>query len=321
MTTISHTPVLLNEAINALATSPGMTVVDATFGRGGHSRALLEAVGPTGVVIAIDQDEDAVAYGNEHFANAPNFSLYHANFIDLPTVLTQWQEKNNAANPLHVDAILFDLGVSSPQLESADRGFSFQMDGPLDMRMNQKLALTAADIVNRFSSEAIRSILRNYGEVPLAGKIANAIAGARRNKEIATTHTLANIIRNVLPFQDPRKKQDAVICVFQALRIAVNEELVALTNALASALQLLKPGGRLAVISFHSLEDRIVKHYFRAEAKGCTCPPEFLKCVCGKLPSMRLITKSPIRPSEDEIRQNPRARSAMLRVAERIQEG
>ena len=234
----THTPVLLHETIECLNVSQGMTVVDATFGRGGHSRALLDAVGSTGAVIAIDQDEDAVAYGNEHFANTPNFSLYHANFIDLPTVLAQWQEKTNAANPPRVDAILFDLGVSSPQLESADRGFSFQMDGPLDMRMNQKLALTAADIVNRFSAEAIRSILKNYGEVPLAGKIANAITGARRNKEIATTHTLANIIRNVLPFQDPRKKQDAVICAFQALRIAVNEELVALTSALASALQL-----------------------------------------------------------------------------------
>ncbi|MFC1478370.1 16S rRNA (cytosine(1402)-N(4))-methyltransferase RsmH [Candidatus Margulisiibacteriota bacterium] len=318
MTNKPHIPVLLNEAVDHLNLAPGQTVIDATFGRGGHSREILKAIGSQGKLIAIDQDEDALKYASEHFKDTPNLFLIQSNFMRIKEVFTEWADSQKQ-NIKGIDAILFDLGVSSPQINEPSRGFSFQWDGPLDMRMNRNIATTAADLVNTLSREELTRIIKEYGEERYAVRIANAIVSARQNnKEIETTGVLGNIIQHVIPQKDPMKRRDCVMRTFQALRIAVNQELESLKRALQDSISLINPGGRLVVISFHSLEDRIVKTFFNTQAKGCTCPPNFPKCVCGKEPTLKVITRKPIPPSKEEIKDNPRAGSAKLRVAERI---
>jgi len=320
-----HIPVMKEEIINYLNLNYGDIVIDATFGRGGHSLEILQRIGERGFLLAIDQDPDAIEYGKDLLKNSLNVSFYHNNFIRLSEVWEQWKKetfigKNEIINKKNIapNAILFDLGISSPQIDNQDRGFSFSKDGPLDMRMNKFAKTTAAELVNTLSKEELKNILKDFGEERYASRIAQAIIGARKNKVILSTRVLANIIKHASPDKDFRKKQDTIVRCFQAIRIAVNDELTALRKSLQQAIEILKSEGILAVISFHSLEDRIVKRFFKTEDKGCTCPANFLLCTCGGKSKINIITKKPIRPSAEELEINPRARSALLRVCQKI---
>ncbi|MFH1429267.1 MAG: 16S rRNA (cytosine(1402)-N(4))-methyltransferase RsmH [Candidatus Margulisiibacteriota bacterium] len=313
-----HIPVLINEAVLYMKLAPGQTVIDATFGRGGHSRAILDQIGPEGKLIAIDQDEDALQYAALHFKDEPNLFPIQSNFMCIKDVFEEWSSTQKKP-PAGIDAILFDLGVSSPQINEPERGFSFQWDGPLDMRMNRNTATTAGDLVNTLSCEELTNIIKEYGEERYAVRIANAIVSARQNnKRIETTGVLSNIIKHVIPQKDPMKRRDSVMRTFQSLRIAVNQELESLKRALQDAVSMLNPGGRIVAISFHSLEDRIVKTFFNTLAKGCTCPSNFPKCVCGKEPTLKVLTRKPVLPTREEIKNNSRAACAKLRAAEKI---
>lgn len=306
-----HISVLLEETIDALMIKPDGIYVDGTLGGAGHSYEIASRL-KNGRLIGIDRDRVALAAAGkrlEPFRN--NVTLIHSNFSETANVL-------NELNISGVDGMLFDLGVSSPQLDDAERGFSYMAEAPLDMRMNRDDALTAYDVVNTWDRGELKRLFYDYGEERFAPQIAAAIERAREKKPIETTMELADVIRSAMPAQALREKQHPAKRVFQAIRIAVNDELNSISRMLETAIPCLNPGGRIAVITFHSLEDRIVKNAFRQAAKGCTCPPEFPVCVCGKKPLVKIITGKPIVSGETELEENPRARSAKLRVAERI---
>lgn len=307
----THKPVLLNQCLEGLNIRPDGTYVDGTLGRAGHSLEIVKGL-TSGRLIAIDRDQaalDAAPARLEGFMDRVN--LVRGNFGDLTDILA-------ALGVDGVDGMLFDLGVSSPQLDDGSRGFSYLQDGPLDMRMDQSAPLTARDVVNGWSREELKRILWQYGEERYSGPIASAIVRAREQAPIESTGQLAELIRAAMPAKARREKQHPAKRSFQAVRIAVNNELGEVERLLDSALDALKPGGRLAVISFHSLEDRLVKTAYGEWARGCTCPPDFPVCVCGKSPKVRLIGKRPIAADEKELEENPRARSAKLRVAEKL---
>jgi 16S rRNA (cytosine1402-N4)-methyltransferase len=303
-----HVPVLAAEVRESLAVEPGQTVVDATFGAGGHASLLAADLRGRGKLIAIDRDPNVRPYFERFSRTTPVQTRLLRGQFDV--VLGQL-----AQNGVRADAILLDLGVSSMQLDRPERGFSYAADAPLDMRMDPSADLTAAELVNGLPERELADVFRRYGEERYARQIARAIGRRRRTQPFARTSDLVETIRAAIPaparFGDghPAKR------VFQALRIAVNDELGALEAALPAALDLLRPGGRLAVISFHSLEDRIVKQFLRARERGCTCPPDFPVCVCGHEPELRAISRRPIRPSTAETGANPRAASARLRAA------
>ena len=306
----SHKPVLLNECIQALNIRPDGVYVDGTLGRAGHSLEIARRL-TTGRLICIDRDQTAIDAARVRLAPyLDRVTLIHSNFSDLGDVLGE-------AGVNGADGMLFDLGVSSPQLDDASRGFSYMQDAPLDMRMDTTAPLTAADVVNTWSQEELRRILYEYGEERYAPAIAKAIVRAREQAPVETTLELVEIIKGAMPPAALREKQHPAKRSFQAVRIAVNGELDALPPMLRAAVDGLNPGGRLAVITFHSLEDRIVKRALAGMAKGCTCPPEFPVCVCGKKPQIRLVTHKPVTAGAAELEDNPRARSAKLRVAEK----
>src|SRR3954447_421844 len=306
--TTDHVPVLAGEVRGLLAVQPGETVVDATFGAGGHASLLAADLGGEGRVIAIDRDPSVDAYFESFRRRAGvQARLLHGDFA---TVLEQL-----AGNGRSADAVLLDLGVSSMQLDRPERGFSYAADAPLDMRMDPSQELSARELVNEASERDLAQIFKRYGEERYAGRIARAIAARRRSEPFERTCDLVETIKSAIPaparFGDghPAKR------VFQALRIAVNDELGLLERALPAALDVLRPGGRLAVISFHSLEDRIVKRFLRDQERGCTCPPDFPICVCGKEPALRALGRKAVRPRPEEVAANPRSGSARLRAA------
>ena len=308
----THKSVLLDECIEALKIRPDGIYADGTLGRAGHSREIVQKL-TTGRLICIDRDMAAIDAAKERLAPwMERVTLVHGNFADLGEVL---QEMNVTG----VDGMLFDLGVSSPQLDDASRGFSYMQDAPLDMRMDKTAALTAYEVVNSWSYEELRRILFEYGEERYAPAIAKAIVRARETRPVETTLELVDLIKGAMPPAALREKQHPAKRSFQAIRIAVNGELDALPPMLKSATEALNPGGRLAVITFHSLEDRIVKRAMQDMARGCTCPPEFPVCVCGKKPKLKLLTRKPIVSGEAELEENPRARSPKLRVAEKCE--
>ena len=308
----THKSVLLDECIEALNIRPDGVYVDGTLGRAGPSREIVQKL-TTGRLICIDRDMAAIDAAKERLAPwMERVTLVHGNFADLGEVL---REKEITG----VDGMLFDLGVSSPQVDDASRGFSYMQDAPLDMRMDKTAALTAYEVVNAWSYEELRRILFEYGEERYAPAIAKAIVRARETRPVETTLELVDLIKSAMPPAALREKQHPAKRSFQAIRIAVNGELDALPPMLKSATEALNPGGRLAVITFHSLEDRIVKRAMQDMARGCTCPPEFPVGICGKKPELKLLTRKPIVSGEAELEENPRARSAKLRVAEKCE--
>ena len=306
-----HVPVLAAEVRELLAVRPGETVVDATFGAGGHSRLLAADLAGEGKLVAIDRDPGAKPLFDRFKAAAG----VDVRFLrgDFSVVLTQL-----AANDVRADAILLDLGVSSMQIDQPERGFSYATDAPLDMRMDPSSEPSAQEIVNTWDERELATVFRRYGEERYARPIARAIVRRRQTTPFSRTGELVDTIKLAIPTPARFGEGHPAKRVFQALRIAVNDELGALETALPAVLTMLRPGGRLAVISFHSLEDRIVKQFIAEKAKGCTCPPEFPICVCGKEPELRSLTRKPVRPSAREVDANPRSSSARLRVAVKI---
>ena len=310
MTNFHHISVLLDECIEGLAIKPDGIYVDGTLGGAGHSSEIVKRL-TTGRLIGIDRDPVALKAAGERLAPyADRVTLVHSNFCEIAQVLKD-------LNIDGVDGILLDLGVSSPQLDDSSRGFSYMADAPLDMRMNGEDTLSAYDVVNSWSYEELKRILFDYGEERYAPKIASAICKKREEKPIETTLELVDVIRSAMPAQALREKQHPAKRSFQAIRIAVNDELGSVEKVMKDAIPCLNPGGRLAVITFHSLEDRIVKTSMAGAAKGCTCPPSFPVCVCGKKPQVQVITLKPIVSGDEELERNPRARSAKLRVCEK----
>ncbi|MCL2366580.1 MAG: 16S rRNA (cytosine(1402)-N(4))-methyltransferase RsmH [Oscillospiraceae bacterium] len=308
---MEHVPVLLDECIEGLNIKPDGIYVDGTLGRGGHARRIVERL-DTGRLIAIDRDVDAIKEaGTLLSAYRDKIDFVHGNFSDLAKVLDDMHIEG-------VDGMLFDLGVSSPQLDKGERGFSYMHDAPLDMRMDTSGGETAFDAVNHWSEAQLKKVFYEFGEERYAGSIARAIVKKRSEQPIQTTFDLNNIILYAIPAAARREPQHPSKRCFQGLRIAINDELGSIVKLLEGAPDHLNIHGRICVISFHSGEDRLVKTAFAAGAKGCNCPKDFPVCVCGISPQLRIITKKPITPSVQEVEQNPRARSAKLRVAERI---
>lgn len=305
---MSHVPVLLKETLEFLNVKAGEVCIDATFGGGGHTKALAEKVGRDGKVLALDADAGAVGKFQISNFKFQNVAIVHGNFRDLSTLA-----KGRGFE--QIDAILFDLGLSSLELDDAGRGFSFQKDGPLDMRFDQTVGRTAGELLAESSERDLQKIFKEYGEERFAKKIARAVMATRAEQRLTSTSQLFEVIKRALPGALRYRAGDFARRIFQALRIAVNGETESLALALPQALALLKPGGRLAVISFHSLEDRIVKRFFVEKSRGCVCPPEFPECVCGKKPEVRVLTRKPVTPSPEEQLENTRSRSAKLRVA------
>ncbi|MBT9684528.1 16S rRNA (cytosine(1402)-N(4))-methyltransferase RsmH [Pseudoflavonifractor sp. MCC625] len=311
MAEFTHLPVLLHECIEGLDIKPEGIYLDGTLGRAGHSREIAKRL-TTGRLICVDRDQAALDAAQERLGPwMDRVSLVHSNFCEIDAIL-------DGLEIPAVDGMLFDLGVSSPQLDDASRGFSYMADAPLDMRMDQSDTLTARTVVNEWPREELRRIFSQYGEERYAGPIAAAIERRRTERPIETTLELVEVIRSAMPGKALKEKQHPAKRCFQAIRIAVNDELSSVDRMLQSAVPRLKPGGRLAVISFHSLEDRIVKNALAGFAKGCTCPPDFPVCVCGKKPVIRLVSRKPIVSGAEELEVNPRARSAKLRVAEKL---
>lgn len=309
---IDHRSVLPQETLEWLAPRPGDVAVDATLGAGGHAEALLEAVGSDGRVLGIDVDPRALELAGRRLERfGARFTALHGNHRDLPRLLEE-------AGVREVDRVLFDLGLSSIQLDDPERGFSFRQDGPLDMRMDPATGESAAQLLATLSEEELRRILWSYGEERKSGAIARAIVRERGRKPLERTLELAELVERTLGAPARRWRIHAATRTFQALRIAVNGEIEGLESVMTNAVSLLKHGGRLAVISFHSLEDRAVKRTLRLLANRCTCPPRLPVCGCGKENVVRLLTPRPVRPSAGEVRANPRSRSARLRVAERL---
>ena len=311
MSEFHHVSVLLEECIEGLNIRPDGIYVDGTLGGAGHSSRIAAKL-TTGMLIGIDRDPVALTAAGERLAPfGDRVRLVHSNFCEMDTAL-----QNLGIDG--VDGILLDLGVSSPQLDDGQRGFSYMTDAPLDMRMNGEDSLDAKQIVNQWSYEELKRILYDYGEERFAPRIAAAICKHREEKEIETTLELVDIIRGAMPTSALREKQHPAKRSFQAIRIAVNDELGSVERVMKKSIPLLNPGGRLAVITFHSLEDRIVKNAMAEAAKGCTCPREFPVCVCGKKPQVKLITRKPIVSGPEELERNPRARSAKLRICEKL---
>ena len=311
MTEFHHISVLLNECLDGLNIKPDGIYVDGTLGGAGHSSQIAKRL-TTGRLIGIDRDPVALKAAGERLAPySDRVTLVHSNFCQIRQVLEE-------LNIPGVDGILLDLGVSSPQLDDGERGFSYMVDAPLDMRMNGQDALTAAEVVNQWPREELKRILYDYGEERYAPQIASAICRRREEKPIETTLELVDIIRSAMPPAALREKQHPAKRSFQAIRIAVNDELGSVEKVMKDAIPALNPGGRLAVITFHSLEDRIVKTAMAGASKGCTCPPSFPVCVCGKTPDVKLITRKPLVATPQELEENPRSRSAKLRVCEKI---
>jgi 16S rRNA (cytosine1402-N4)-methyltransferase len=304
---------MLNEVVNYLNCRPGNVYVDGTLGGCGHARAICEKIIPGGTLIGIDQDIDAVSNAETVLKDySSNIHLFHGNFIRLPEFLEQLEIDS-------VDGILLDLGLSQHQIENSGRGFSFRKDEPLDMRMDIQSRQTAQELVNDLSQQELQELFRKYGEERRAKQIVKNIAGIRRREKIRTSKQLAQIIIDSIPAQAASKQKiHPATRVFMALRIAVNRELERLETFLEHAVDLLNPGGRLCVLSFHSLEDRIVKQRFKDLEKGCICPPKLPQCVCGQQPQLRILTKKVVRPTAEEIAANPMARSTRLRAAEKL---
>ena len=313
MTIISseHLPVLLRESISALKIKPGDVVLDCTYGRGGHTRAFLDAAGHEGIVIGLDVDPAAAAVARD--SSDERFRFVALNFRNLDVALKM-------SGITKVDKVFFDLGVSSPQFDQGERGFSYRHEAPLDMRMSPSQSTSAASIINTSSEEELSRILWEYGEERWAKRIASFIVKHRQDTPVNTTTQLVEIIRAAIPRKvREEENQHPARRTFQALRIAVNDELGALQIGLEKAVQHLVPGERMGCISFHSLEDRIVKQFFVAKSRSCTCPPAIPKCVCSQVPELVVVNRKPIVPGEEELLANPRSRSAKLRVAERLE--
>lgn len=304
----NHISVLLNECIEGLNIKPNGIYVDGTAGGGGHSAEILKKL-DCGKLISIDRDPDAITTISERFKNEPNSIIINGCFGEMKKLL-------NDRGIYQVDGVLLDIGVSSHQLDTDERGFSFHKDAPLDMRMSQS-GTSAEDLVNDLSYEELRDIIYRYGEDKFAPSIAKGIVKAREEERITTTLQLAEIIKNSVP-QKVRREGHPARKTFQALRIEVNGELTQLENGLDEAFEMLSPKGRLAVISFHSLEDRIVKQKMASWCKGCTCPKDFPVCVCGNVPKAKLVNRKPIEATQEELDKNPRSRSAKLRICEKI---
>ena len=306
-----HISVLLEECLDGLNIKPDGIYVDGTLGGAGHSSQIVKRL-TSGRLIGIDRDPIALeASGKRLEPYKDRVTLVHSNFCEMKQVMEDLGISG-------VDGILLDLGVSSPQLDDGERGFSYMADAPLDMRMNNQDILTAYEVVNTWSQDELKRILFDYGEERYAPRIASAICRRREEKPIETTLELVDVIRSAMPPQALREKQHPAKRSFQAIRIAVNDELGSVEKAMRDAIPLLNPGGRLAIITFHSLEDRIVKNAMAEAAKGCTCPPNFPVCVCGKKPIVKLISRKPIVATEEELEVNPRSRSAKLRVCEKL---
>ena len=311
MSEFHHVSVLLEECIQGLAIKPDGIYVDGTLGGAGHSSRIAAKL-TTGRLIGIDRDNVALEAAAERLRPFEDrVTLVHANFCDMDQAL-------QGLGIDKVDGILLDLGVSSPQLDDGQRGFSYMTDAPLDMRMNGEDTRDARQIVNTWSYEELKRILYDYGEERFAPRIAAAICRRREQAPIETTLELVDVIKSAMPASALREKQHPAKRSFQAIRIAVNDELGAVETVMKKAVPLLNPGGRLAVITFHSLEDRIVKNAMAEAAKGCTCPPSFPVCVCGKKPQVRIVTRKPIVSGEEELERNPRTRSAKLRICEKL---
>lgn len=308
-----HLPVMPDEVIETLAPAPGSLQIDTTVGGGGHTERILEAATPDGRLLGLDADQAAIDRVARRLARfGDRLVLRRANFRELATVAPD-------AGFGAVDGLLFDLGLSSFQLADTDRGFGFRAGGPLDMRFDTARGVPARELLATLSADELAALFRRYGEEPAAWRIARAVVEARRTGAIDTAEELAALVERTLP-DNPRKprRTHPATRVFQSLRIAVNGELDALEEGLTAAVDLLRPGGRLVVLSYHSLEDRIVKRFLNAERRGCTCPPQAPVCVCGRAPRLRLVTRPSLTPSAAEVALNPRARSARLRAAERL---
>ncbi len=311
---VGHLPVLAEEVMSMLAPAPGSLQIDATLGGGGHSERILEATSPDGRLLGLDADGAAIARVDRRLRTrfGDRLVLRQANFRQLAEVAPD-------AGFGAVDGTLFDLGLSSFQLADTERGFGFRTGGPLDMRFDTSRGVPAAELLATLDTNELTALFRRYGEEPFAPRIARAIVAARGGAPVETAQDLADLVERVAPGRPPgRRRIHPATRVFQALRIAVNEELDALQEGLAAAVDLLRPGGRLVVLSYHSLEDRIVKRFFQAERRGCVCPPEVPVCVCGRNPRLRLVTRRSVIPTDAEVAANPRARSARLRAAERL---
>lgn len=308
---MEHVSVLLEECIKYLNIRGDGVYVDGTLGMGGHSEAIASRL-TTGRLICIDRDDRALAFAGERLAPfGDRVTLMKGNFGDLGEILDR-------AGVGSVDGMMFDLGVSSPQLDNAERGFSYMKDAPLDMRMDERAPLTAREILNTWSEAELRSVFWRYGEERYSGRIAAAVVARREESPIETTSEFVELIRRTMPASALREKQHPAKRCFQALRIAVNDELGSLERMLEQAPDRLATGGRLLVISFHSLEDRLVKEAVRSREAGCTCPKEFPVCTCGFVQTLRSVTRKPVAPTAEETERNPRARSARLRIAEKV---
>jgi 16S rRNA (cytosine1402-N4)-methyltransferase len=313
--TYRHASAMLQEAVACLSCRPGGTYIDGTLGGAGHARAICQQIMPDGRLIGIDQDADAIDNARRVLAPfADNIHLFHGNFVHLPEYLARLQITS-------VQGILLDIGLSQHQLEMSGRGFSFKKDEPLDMRMDVRSQTTAADLVNGLEEKELVRIFRSYGEERWSKRIARAIVQMRGQTVIRTSRQLADLVVSAVPGHAARQKIHPATRIFQALRIVVNQELDRLSTFLDVAVDFLAPGARLCVLSFHSLEDRIVKRKFKALATGCDCPPDLPVCVCGKTPQVRLLTRKVRRPTQEEIDRNPMARSTRMRAVEKIQGG
>ena len=306
-----HISVLLDETIDGLDIKPDGIYVDGTLGGGGHSYEILRRLSPKGRLIGIDQDGEALKAAGERLKKFENqITLVRSNYCEIDKVLKE-------LNVEKVDGILLDIGVSSYQLDNLERGFSYKSDAPLDMRMDTRQELTAADVLNTYSENELFKIIKDYGEDKFAKNIAKHIVLARKEKPLETTKELSEVIKRAIPMKVQAKGGHPAKKTFQAIRIEVNQELTVLKESIDKMIDLLKPNGRICIITFHSLEDRIVKTKFRENENPCTCPPNFPVCVCGKKSKGKVITRKPIIPSEDEIEENKRAKSSKLRIFER----
>ncbi|MCI6188695.1 MAG: 16S rRNA (cytosine(1402)-N(4))-methyltransferase RsmH [Clostridium sp.] len=306
-----HISVLLNECLEGLDIKKNGIYVDCTLGGAGHSSHILEKLSSEGTLIGIDQDNDALRAAKEKLKNYSNVKYVHNNFYNIDSILT-------SLNIPKVDGILMDLGVSSYQLDEGERGFSYMKDAPLDMRMDRDREFSAYEVVNTYSEEDLYRIIRDYGEEKFAKKIAKFIVDKRADKPIETTLELVDIIKAAIPAKARREGPHPAKRTFQAIRIEVNGELAILNKAIEDGVEHLNKGGRMAIITFHSLEDRIVKLKYRELANPCTCPKEFPVCICGKKPLVKIISRKAIEPSKEEVEKNPRSRSAKLRILEKL---
>lgn len=312
MSAFVHEPVMLADVLTWMAPRPGGAYCDGTLGGGGHSEAILRAAGPEGKLYGIDRDEHAIAAASERLSVYPGFRAIHGNFHDAKELL-----REAGAPPL--DGVLLDLGVSSPQLDTPERGFSYHEDAPLDMRMDQSRGKTAAELLNTASEQELAGIIRDYGEEKWAARIAKIICEHREKEPLKTTFDLVNAVDAAVP-KAVRRKEDGHPArrTFQAVRIAVNDELDPLDQAICDLVDCLKPGGRICVITFHSLEDRLVKRCFQRLQNPCICPPKAPVCTCGRKPAVKVLAGGAVKPAADETERNPRARSAKLRAAEKV---